>query len=328
MALRLLVDTSTWLDLARRRDGQKWIVPVRLLIHHGDIELLVPDLILAEFERNRGRIENAMSSGVAERFRLLRRDILDYGGDGQEEALRWVDSLAHQVPLIGAMTTRNFAEILDLLRAGRRLEPGPDDYAAVVERGLRKIAPLHRQKNSVADALLVELYASALADRALSDHYAFVTTNHEDFSISGADRRQPHADIATLFGDGSTFHLGVEGLVSLLQEVFGDEFKELVEESDFYEEPRRLDEILEAEQEFFDRVWHERHLVFRMKYESGRDERTPQEIYRMALGAAERVRARRPDLEPVKDDFEWGMWNGKLSALRWVLGSEWDFLDT
>lgn len=28
------------------------------------------------------------------------------------------------------------------------------------------------------------------------------------------------------------------------------------------------------------------------------------------------------------DDFEWGMINGKLSALRWMLGGDWDVLDT
>ena len=90
---------------------------------------------------------------------------------------------------------------------------------------------------------------------------------------------------------------------------------------------RSQSEILSAEQEFFDRVWYERHLVGRSKHESGEQPMT-EEIYKVALDAAERVKASRADLRPTEDDFEWGMWNGKLSALRWVLGDEWDFLDT
>jgi len=91
---------------------------------------------------------------------------------------------------------------------------------------------------------------------------------------------------------------------------------------------RTESEILAAEQEFFDRVWHERHLLFRHRYEAGDPGRTMEEIYRQALAAAKQVKARYPDVCPVESDFEWGMWNGKLSALRWVLGEEWDFLDT
>lgn len=89
-----------------------------------------------------------------------------------------------------------------------------------------------------------------------------------------------------------------------------------MEESDFQEEPRTLTEILDAEKEFFDHVWYERHLLFRYRYEHGEDDRTTKDIYEMALAAAERVTAARPDLHPVESDFEWGMWNGKLSALR------------
>ena len=49
LVLRLLIDTSAWLDMATRREGQKWIVPLRVLKFQGKLELLVPALIIEEF---------------------------------------------------------------------------------------------------------------------------------------------------------------------------------------------------------------------------------------------------------------------------------------
>ena len=52
------------------------------------------------------------------------------------------------------------------------------------------------------------------------------------------------------------------------------------------------------------------------------------DIWEGALQAAKSTRECFPgELGPFTD-FEWGMLNGKLSALRWVLGDDWDMLDT
>ena len=44
--------------------------------------------------------------------------------------------------------------------------------AAVIERALQVLAPFHRRKNSVADALLIEMYHTAvsLADLTIDPH--------------------------------------------------------------------------------------------------------------------------------------------------------------
>ncbi len=87
-------------------------------------------------------------------------------------------------------------------------------------------------------------------------------------------------------------------------------------------------EILEAEQEFFDRVWYDRSLSGEAARRRTK-ERLPEDIYKGMMAARRKVEARygKQNLGPY-DDFKWGMINGKLSALRWVLGDEWDFLDT
>ncbi len=252
--LHLLVDTSTWLDLSKRRDGRRWILALQELVRQGDVELMVPDVVIDEYERNRERIETSMTSSVAQRFKAIKQDLDDYGADA--DAAKVVDDLARHAPLIGAMTTRNFDDVLALLKSGRRLEPTEAEQLKVVARGLAKQAPFHRSRNSVADALLAELYATASAAAKSDEPYAFVTTNSEDFSSATGDKRRPHPDLEQLFeGEWSTYWLGVDGLNEALLANFGDEIRELFAETEFDEEPRRLGDILAAEQELFDRVW-------------------------------------------------------------------------
>lgn len=330
--LHLLVDTSTWLDLSKRRDGQRWIVAIRVLVHQGEIELLVPEVIVDEFERNRDRVETSMTSTVAQRFKLMKQDLGDYGGSDYEQALDVIEGLAHEVPLIGAMTTRNFKEVLELLKKGQQLVPTDVERNNVVQRGLDRRAPFHRSRNSVADALLIEVYASALnVLDVTTDPHAFVTSNSDDFSLVNGDKREPHEDIAELFAeDGSSYGLGVEGMNAILLDHFGDEIEQLFEETYFEEQPRKLAEITSAEQEMFDRIWYHRSLQHQYKLEDEGDETEVERLLQVAGSGRARMEATYTEegqLGPYTD-FELGMLHGKMSALRWVLGSEWDFLDT
>ena len=198
------------------------------------------------------------------------------------------------------MTTRNFAEVLDLLRAGRGLEPGDEEKRRVVERGLLKQAPFHRSRNSVADAVLIELYETTVRGVDLDQEpHAFITSNSDDFSLPDGDARQPHPDLASLFAaKGSNYGLGVDGLNQVLLDYFGDEIEEL-----------------------FDRIWYHRSLQHEYRLEDAGD--TVELKRLLAIAGPGRRRVEGLYTEPGQlgpyTDFELGMLNG--TAFGPALGS-------
>lgn len=320
--LYVLADTSVWLDLAKDVNGQKLIVAVRMLVHRGFLTLLVPEIVLEEFERNRGRVEADMTRGLSSTFRRVRDEIEQHGQEKKDAALTELDNLTQRVPLINQIATRNFDDVRELLANGRRLLPTADDRERAVQRALDARAPFHRSRNSMADALIIEMYAAADSASDPDDSYCFVSANVKDFSAIGDDNRLPHSDLADLFaGNRSGYFLS---LVAALAEHFPEDFEDMLAEFDFHEEPRNWEELREAEEEMFDRIWYERKLAGMQR------EGAEGEHYR-ALSASGRAQLEAKyggeNLGPYTE-FEWGMINGKLSALRWVTGSEWDFLDT
>lgn len=104
-----------------------------------------------------------------------------------------------------------------------------------------------------------------------------------------------------------------------------DAIQEILEIMDmpWPEQWQKQEKIMEAQEEFYDRIWYNRHMCYSHKDGSkclGKNEK-------MGCKAAAKKRKQYPDIGE-HDDFEYGMLNGKLSALRWVMGDEWDMLDT
>jgi hypothetical protein len=101
---------------------------------------------------------------------------------------------------------------------------------------------------------------------------------------------------------------------------------------------RRLDEIADAIDELVTEIWYDRHQVSRDKIARGKEkivDKLPnvpwprrknliqRDVWEGALKSAEKVEKRlgKENLGPWTK-FEWGMMNGKLSVLRWLLGDD------
>lgn len=341
---RILIDTCVWLDLAKDHRDQPIISALETLTNTGQIELIVPQTVVDEFQRNKARVIASARQSLQSHFRLVREAVNRFSVDENKVTLlKSLDEVDHKIVTTDEEVTDSITRIEKLLTAKTPLGITDDVKRCVTDRALNNLAPYHRNKNSVGDAILIETFAWIIGRRSSTEtRFAFVTHNSKDFSEPHGDRRRPHPDIARLFTPPkSTYWVS---LVEFLREVDPILLANQDAEFNFSMEPRRLSEILEEENVLFKKIWYNRHCNLRSAIEDGehhvvsdedysrnpyRHDQTLDTIWMGALAAAKKTEEELglENLGPW-DDFEWGMLNGKLSALRWLLGDDWDMLDT
>ena len=92
----------------------------------------------------------------------------------------------------------------------------------------------------------------------------------------------------------------------------------------FSSEPRTVDQIIQMEKIISDKIWFNCHLVLRNAVEHGLAHIAP-DSWAEELKNADRI-VREQGIENLGpySEMQWFMLQGKLSALRWILGYEWD----
>jgi hypothetical protein len=343
--LHLLIDTSVWLDLAKDYRQSPLIDVLMAMNDRDQLRLILPKIVVAEFERNKDRVIAETKKSLSSHFRLVREAMEKFADeDVRRQVVDQLRDVDHRIVVGGEAANETVDFIQAMFRAVKQIGVTNAVKLRAADRAIQNLAPFHRQRNSMDDALLIEVYRDALASREDCDVFAFVTHNVLDFSDRGGDTRLPHPDFADIF-DGTTSRYATN-LGALLSEYAGDLIEDVRSWDEFSMQPRNLSEVLEAEHKLYNQVWYNRHWNLRAAIESGkhklvtgaewesaapelRQEMTTRGTWKGALASAKRVEEQlsRENIGPWTD-FEWGMINGKLSALRWMLGDEWDMLDT
>lgn len=345
----VLIDTCVWLDMAQDPKQTPLLLVVENMAKQGMLRLIVPRVVIDEFRRNRARVAQASARSLKSHVAQVKDAVNRVDGNARRKKalLAHLDDLNHRAPIVGGAAETTLTRIDKLLAAATLTEASDAAMRKAAERALQKRAPCHHDnKNSVADALVLEVYVEAVQAGTRGERFAFVSHNRSDFSLPNGNQKLPHPDIAAGFSRIKSLYF--INLAECLRRIDPSLVSELVWEQSWDMEPRGLKELLKAEDLLFHQVWYNRHWNWRWRVQHGkekivpRDEweknhhkrgynqkHTPLDVWEGAVRAAAKVERKygKKNLGPWSD-FEWGMINGKLSAIRWMLGDEWDMLDT
>lgn len=343
MTFHLLIDTCVWLDIVKDQRQRELLDVLDSLIQARTVSLLLPQIVVDEFARNKERVIAEAGCSLAGAIKRV-RDAVHRHGDPirKDELVQRLNDLDHWMPNVSDAAAHTASMIESMWRSVDIVPHTDAIKARAATRAMQGLAPFHRDKNSIGDAIILETYADVLAaKRGDGVLFGFVTHNKRDFSQPAGNERTPHDDLATLFDGRRSAYF--TDLIEALRQISPEDMAEKAFEM-WEPEPRRLGEIVDEIDELVTKVWYNRHQVLLEQIEEGRVKVVEKETFppkdplnrpiqrdvlESARASAVKVEERfgAKNLGPWSD-FEWGMLNGKLSALRWVLGDEWDMLDT
>lgn len=217
MTHHALLDTCVWLDLASDPSADEIIARLEDLIASTHFRLVVPQVVREEFDRHKvdctERLSKRLSAKVTETIRYARQFAEE---EKKSDLIAGLELFSKRIKVIANAASQIVGRIEKLLDIPetRKLETTDDLLNRAARRGYEKKAPFTSNKNSVADAIILESYLAFFHRHPRGQcTFSFVTLNKSDFA-DPKDHRQPHPDLGEPFTDGT-----VKYAINLAEEI-------------------------------------------------------------------------------------------------------------
>ena len=159
MSDKLLIDTSVWLDLAKDYRLSAVLTALEDLINAGTVELIMPQILLDEFARNRDRVVEQSRRSFSSHIKRVREAVAEFGEEERRATtLRELSEVEHKIAMKGEVSRLTLERIESVMASCPSIAASEDAKGKVVGRALAKLAPFHRSRNSVEDGLLIEIF--------------------------------------------------------------------------------------------------------------------------------------------------------------------------
>ena len=340
---QLLIDTCVWIDIAKDRKQQSLLTALERLIEHKKVEIIVPRIVIDEFGRNKSRIVQDATKSMSSTLKRAKELVGEFGkGAKARKIIEEISNIDFLVPSLGDAAVDSVVRIEALFKVAKVVETTDPVTLRAARRAIEKKAPFHLHKNSMADAVLFETYHELVTTAKIKGlRFSFVTHNVKDFSLPNGDTRLPHPDFVSSFSKIRSLYS--TNLGNLLKRIDSDLLAELKFDDEFTFEPRSASEIFSVSEELVKKIWYDRHQQRQQMIDQGKlkiipdsewDISNARDTIKHSIWEGAKKSAAKVEKTFGKENvgpwtkFEWGMLNGKVSALRWCLGFDWDMLDT
>jgi hypothetical protein len=187
----LFLDTCVWLTLCSKQKYKSLIATIVRVPPAGDFAILTNDYVISEFNRNvdanKSRYVSSLKSAL-DNFSVLEAFLTE--GDWKIVREKLSAAKANEKALVSDF--ERMAGIIKTYISSANVTKLPIEDALkleAIDRAVAKLAPMHRNKNSVVDTIHLlsfnRFYDSTFAG---GNYYHFITENSEEFS-SDTDRR-------------------------------------------------------------------------------------------------------------------------------------------